>query len=798
MKLNEYKGLMGDINMTPRLKEKIMRSAAVGREPRPLGERRSHPRLAKVLSVAAVLATLAVVVTAFVLIVRFVGPQSDAPIGGQTFEEDGFRLISISTGCEFVTAEVAYYNPDQRAVNIKWSFEDGYEGWTIEHEPQIFFKKQDDRWIVLSEPESGTLHTLAATYRRINGSSTFGFAGYSQSTGHFLLEKSFVVKKTDTDGTAELDGIAFDVAEHVGEYMLKIEFELTKLPDHDEEFKLLSISTGHAEVTADIAAYDEYNRRIKVKWNCPDDTPVRIYTDKFQLEKYADGAWSAMSAYPDDPDGLVFQQEYTNGYTESFDLDCNYKDIAPGRYRLTRQYGWNSQPGVLTIEFSLIDPISEEFRVISISTDREGVSAELVEYQQKGFTLLWTMPEGETVTFCENSFDLFRLTDGEPVELQKLISFNGGYFPRRECRNGEAAFYRLSELYSFNELKPGKYRLVQKLTFESDTENRLTMEFELGEPNDPEEYLKNEFELVSVSTSCNHVDVDLVGYADGVAKLLWTTETSEKLSIDNSPSMFYRDTGHGWRLLNSTDFGCIIMHEQYESGTVLDYELGSFCQEGRYKLERSFEFGGGNYTMTMIFELKKPTDDNSRAFDVISVDSGHTAVTIEKIGYDPDQKRVNVSWHVGDVKMTHVANYLIEKMYNGNWVCGADVDFIHKKYERQNESWDESYSISLFTSSVTNDRYRLTTNYSIDGVGYTMTVIFELGGGPAKLTCEHQLDSELSFDKYGHWLSCAEGCYNQSEEHQRSADGRCLKCGYVYENAEDTGDVIPQVTTGFN
>ncbi len=75
MKANEYRELMGELDMTPELKNKIMHSAALGRTPSPLGERRSHPRLMKVLSVAATLATIAVVAAAFVMLVRFVGPE---------------------------------------------------------------------------------------------------------------------------------------------------------------------------------------------------------------------------------------------------------------------------------------------------------------------------------------------------------------------------------------------------------------------------------------------------------------------------------------------------------------------------------------------------------------------------------------------------------------------------------------------------------------------------------------------------------------------------------------------------
>ncbi len=257
MRTEEYKGLMGEIGMTPRLKEKILRSAAVGCEPRPLGERRSHPRLMKILSVAATLATLAVVITAFVLIVRFIGPEGGHSSIGSELGESGFKLISISTDCDQLSAEVIGYNPDQQSVIVKWSFDDGYEGWSIEHEPMILSQKKDDRWIIRSKPSNGeiTIKPAIAEYKRINETTSFGFAGYELSAGHFLIEKSFVLNKLTKGPTSEANGGGLEIGERVGEYVLKIEFELTSVSEHDEEFALISISTNCESVNVNFVDY---------------------------------------------------------------------------------------------------------------------------------------------------------------------------------------------------------------------------------------------------------------------------------------------------------------------------------------------------------------------------------------------------------------------------------------------------------------------------------------------------------------------------------------------------------------
>ncbi len=481
MKLDEYKGLMGELNMPQSLKEKIMNSAALGREPRPLGERRSHPRLMKTLSIAAMVATLAVVITAFVLLVRFVGPAGpDTPSGSnQSFEASGFKLVSISTGCDEVSAKVVGYDPDEKSIYLEWTVADGYDAYIHEHEAMKLSYLTEAGWEILAMRGGNAGYTVYVdSYVAVEQYGPLSLLSYDLEGGRYKLERPFeLMPELYIDGSGQSS--AENIGDAIGEYNLTVEFELTESQSYDEGsngFRLISISTDCEGVDAELVSYDSAEKRMTVRWLISEGVTVPIFAMGYKLQKHFNGELIDIVAYPDESD-LRVEIPCKNGYLHGFDLDADYENVGAGYYRLTREFTANSQIHYLTIEFEL-------------------------------------------------------------------------------------------------------------------------------------------------------------------------TDESEK------------------------------------------------------------------------------TDENS--FNIVSVDTGHESVTVDSIKYDDAKKEISASWSIGDVKLTYGYDYTIEKLIDGNWVTEADVDFYFEEHERQNESWTDTYSLSLFTAKVTEDRYRLQKVYWLDGKGCVMTIVFEL------------------------------------------------------------------------
>ncbi len=274
MRTEEYKELMGEVNMTPRLKEKIMQGAALEREPKPLGQRRSRPRLMRIVSVAATIAVLAAVVTAFVLIVRFVGPerpvkQPDGSLGSIGMSNSTeFELISVSTDCEGVTAEVVGFDRYNSRMEVVFETANG---------APVYIYNQS---LISLLYHTGTEWTDAPIYK----------TPYIVEPAVHIVNSPYVIDQlkrfsTHADGRYRLEQ-PFGLNESTNmPYTLTVEFRLGECA-----LKANSIYSTCEGVSAEIAGYDEKNGRMTIRWLIDESVTVRIYDRHYKLSRLTNGS----------------------------------------------------------------------------------------------------------------------------------------------------------------------------------------------------------------------------------------------------------------------------------------------------------------------------------------------------------------------------------------------------------------------------------------------------------------------------------------------------------------------------
>ncbi len=133
---------------------------------------------------------------------------------------DELELISISTDCDKVKVSFGGYDPSYDMISVDWVVDDGYGAYNFANEGFSIYRKENGEWLEVKNPNKQPGGDIAAPdvlYESIIGRSDYSMSAYQLTSGEYKLTKVFAL------------GTQHEIEPIIGEYTLKIEFELTDL-----------------------------------------------------------------------------------------------------------------------------------------------------------------------------------------------------------------------------------------------------------------------------------------------------------------------------------------------------------------------------------------------------------------------------------------------------------------------------------------------------------------------------------------------------------------------------------------
>ena len=387
MELKDYKNTMASVKADSDMKKRIIMNCRDGIQPSEIvSVRRTPSRVRRVISFAASFVLIVTAAIGLFMLMRLIGPETPVDPNGDSgtsiTEAKGFRLISIESTLEGLTARIDSYDAEMKRINMGWVNDsgkalglgrayslykmDGEEWVTTPFEKQVFWEED------FREFPNGT---ECSNYGVIGSLTRWSD---NVTAGKYKVEKEFY-----GDGN---------------KHTVTIIFELTA-DTQLNGFKLISVESTLDGLTATVDSYNAETKSIGMTWvnNSGQDL---IFGAPYTILKLIDGEWSAWGdkEVSFQADARLFPNgESCSDYGAKVSLRSWSDNITPGRYKLEKDFnGMDGETYTVTVIFELLDSAAEEennvnegvsnFRVISTN---ELVSASFGGYKDEIMTLVW-------------------------------------------------------------------------------------------------------------------------------------------------------------------------------------------------------------------------------------------------------------------------------------------------------------------------------------------------------------------------------------------------------------------------
>ena len=130
MELKDYKNTMGSVKADSDMKKRIVMNCRDGIQPSEIvSVRRTPSSVRRVISFAASFVLIVTAAIGLFMLMRLIGPETPVDPSGDSgtsiTEAKGFRLISIESTLEGLTARIDSYDAETKTVNMAWVNESG-------------------------------------------------------------------------------------------------------------------------------------------------------------------------------------------------------------------------------------------------------------------------------------------------------------------------------------------------------------------------------------------------------------------------------------------------------------------------------------------------------------------------------------------------------------------------------------------------------------------------------------------------------------------------------------------------
>lgn len=125
MEFKDYKNAMSSLHIAQSTKRRIVTNCCNGVQPREIvGTRKTSARVRKIVAFAASFALIVTAALGLFMLMRLIGPETPVDPNGDSAssitQAKGFRLVSIESTLEGLTARIDSYDAETKSINMAW------------------------------------------------------------------------------------------------------------------------------------------------------------------------------------------------------------------------------------------------------------------------------------------------------------------------------------------------------------------------------------------------------------------------------------------------------------------------------------------------------------------------------------------------------------------------------------------------------------------------------------------------------------------------------------------------------